>query len=173
MPRIVMIIASSLFRDEELFDTKAQLEKDGHEVTVASSRSGMCDGSRGGSAKAEITLDEINTEETDALVFVGGPGASEYFENMTAHRLAGEMLSSERILAAICIAPVILAKARLLKGRRATVFSSGANVIEENGAVYTGEDVTADGNLVTGNGPASAVEFAQKISELLAKQQDS
>ena len=162
-----MLIARSLFRDEELFDTKAQLEKDGHKVTVASSRKGFCEGSRGGSAIAEISIGEIDPGKIEALVLVGGPGTSEYFDDPAVHRLAGGMLRQGRILAAICIAPVILAKAGLLKGRRATVFSSGAKVLIENGAEYTGEDVTADGILVTGNGPASAVRFARKISELL------
>ncbi len=168
MSRIVMIIAHSMFRDEELFHTKAQLEKDGHEVTVASSRKGICEGSRGGQATAEITLEEINIAQTDALVFVGGPGTPEYFENDLAHKLAGDFLTGGKILAAICISPVVLAKAGLLREKRATVFSSGAQVLEENGAIYTAEEVTADGNIVTGNGPASAVKFAQKISELLA-----
>lgn len=170
MRRIVMIIACSMFRDEELFHTKEQLEKDGHEVVVASSRTGFCEGSRGGSAVAQITIDEISIDETDALVFVGGPGASEYFENSTAHKLAEEILLKDKVLAAICIAPVILAKAGLLKGRKATVFSSGEKELERCGAFYTGDMVTVDENIVTGNGPASAVSFAKRITEALAGQ---
>ncbi|MDD4428952.1 MAG: DJ-1/PfpI family protein [Paludibacter sp.] len=167
MANIVMVIAHSMFRDEELFDTKAELERNGHHVTLASSIIGICDGSRGGTAVAEILVEDINLSEVDALVFIGGPGASEYFENKIIHKLAREIVESDKLLAAICIAPVLLAKADLLDGKKATVFSSGAKVIEENGALYTGDAVTVDGKIVTGNGPKSAVAFAKKIAEIL------
>ena len=70
-------------------------------------------------------------------------------------------------VAAICLAPVILANAGVLKGRRATVAGTEAKTIESRGAKYMGPGVTVDGNIVTGNAPKSSRLFGQKINELL------
>lgn len=73
-------------------------------------------------------------------------------------------------LGAICIAPTILAKAHVLEGRRATVWNvdeKQSQLLEKYGAEYTGEAVTIDGNIVTGNGPKAAVEFGKALAALV------
>jgi protease I len=167
MADIVMIIASSMFRDEELFETRAELERLGHRVIVASRKTDICIGNRGGQALPDLAIASIRRQEQDALVFVGGGGASEYFDDGSIHRLAREFLEDGKVVGAICIAPVILANAGLLKGRKATVFPSGSDELIRHGAVYTAEPVTIDGRIVTGNGPQSSVQFARALSEVL------
>ncbi|MHB8962836.1 MAG: DJ-1/PfpI family protein [Saccharofermentanales bacterium] len=167
MANIIMVIAQSMFRDEELFVTKAELERLGHTVQVASRKLEICRGSRGGSAMPDMTIFGIKPEEFDAIVLVGGGGASEYFEDSHIHELAGGFEREDKIVGAICIAPVILAKAGILRGRRATVFPSGADDLARNGASYTGDAVTQDGRIVTGNGPQSSELFARQISKAL------
>jgi protease I len=167
MATVIMIIAPERFRDEELFVTQAELEKAGHEIDIASSAKGVCPGSRGGSAIATLTLDEVETENYDAVVFVGGGGSKLYFSNEEALRIAAEMFHKEKVVAAICLAPVILANAGVLKGRNATVAGTEARTIEGKGAKYTGPGVTVDGNIITGNAPKSSLLFGQRINELL------
>ncbi len=169
MADIVMIIAQSMFRDEELFVTKERLGQLGHNVTVASRRQQPCQGSRGGTAMPDMTVGAIRSGDFDAIIFVGGGGASEYFADEAVHRLAADFDREGKVVAAICIAPVILANAGLLSGRRATVFPSGAEDLRRGGADYTGETVTRDGRIVTGNGPQSAREFAERVSETLGE----
>ena len=72
-----------------------------------------------------------------------------------------------KIIAAICIAPVTLANAGILNGKKATVFPSGKNDLIRNGAKYTGDSVTVDGNIITANGPMAAEAFGKKIVEML------
>lgn len=167
MAKIVMIIAPSQFRDEELFETARELERNGHQVSVASRELKLCRGSKGKTTMPDLTIDMINLSQTDALVFVGGGGAQEYFEDMKIRKLVLDVYNAGKIVGAICIAPVILANAGLLKGKKATVFNSEAAHLVEKGAIYTGEPVTQDGRIVTANGPASSVGFGHKISELL------
>jgi protease I len=62
-----------------------------------------------------------------------------------------------------------LAKARVLEGRKATVWDSGgeqAALLEKYGAEYTGDTVTVDGLIVTANGPAAAEEFGRTLAAL-------
>jgi protease I len=167
MAKVLMIIAPERFRDEELFVTKEELEKDGHEIILASATKGICSGSRGGFATSQITLVEVQTKEYDAVVFVGGGGSKIYFSNQEALRIAKEMYKKKTVVAAICLAPVILANAGILKGKNATVAGTEAKAIESKGAKYTGPGVTVDGNIVTGNAPKSSRMFGQKINERL------
>ena len=71
-------------------------------------------------------------------------------------------------MAAICIAPVILAKAGVLRGRKATVWSSlmnksGAKELKEAGCNVEEKRVVIDGEIVTADGPAVVKEFAEAI----------
>lgn len=167
MAKVLMIIAPERFRDEELFVTKDELEKARHEIVIASSIKGVCPGSRGGFATAAITLDEVQTDDYGAVVFVGGGGSKVYFFDKEALRIARKMHKKKAVVAAICLAPVILANAGILKGKNATVAGTEARAIESKGAKYTGPGVMVDGNIVTGNAPKSSGLFGQKINELL------
>jgi protease I len=167
MAKVLMIIAPERFRDEELFVTKEELDKAGHEIVIASTTKGICPSSRGGFATATLSLAEVQTGNYDAVVFVGGGGSRMYFDNEEALRIAKEMFKQKKALAAICLAPVILANAGVLKGRNATVAGTEAGTIESKGAKYTGPGVMVDGRIVTGNAPKSSRLFGRKICELL------
>jgi len=166
---VVMIIAHHNFRDEELFVTKEILEKHGVKVTVASSALTPAKGMLGGVYKPDLLFQNIKIDDYDAIIFVGGMGATEYWDNEIAHRLAQEAFKKGKVVAAICIAPVTLAKAGLLKGKKATVWSSEAGQLESAGAIYTGKPVEKDGLIITANGPWSAQAFAESILAALER----
>ncbi len=167
MAKILMIIAPERFRDEELFIPKEEFENAGHTTVIASTIRGKCPGSRGGSATASLTLDEVVVDGFDAVVFIGGGGSKVYFNHAQTLRIAREMHAQGKVVAAICLAPVILANAGLLEGKRATVAGTEAKTIEDKGATYMGPGVTVDGNIVTGNAPKASRLFAQNINERL------
>ena len=80
-------------------------------------------------------------------------------------------LDKNKLVCAICIAPMILAKAGLLKDINATVWDvdgKQSSYFNSHGIKYTGEDVTVDGNIITANGPDAASAFGEKIAELLS-----
>lgn len=164
-----MVIPPERFRDEELFETRAELEAVGHTTVLASTRSGVCTGSRGGSVRCDVTIDHIDPDLFDGVVFVGGGGSKVLYTEEAALRLAVTMHREGKLVSAICLAPVILANAGVLSGRRATVAGTQAAVLENSGATYTGPGVTVDGNVVTANGPKSSRLFGQKINGVLAR----
>ena len=168
MAQVLMVVAPERFRDEELFDTQAELAQAGQQTTVASTRTGLCPGSRGGHVTAELTLAQVRCADYAAVVFVGGGGSKLLFHDADAWRIAREMAQADKVVAAICLAPVILANAGVLAGRQATVAGTEAATIEAQGAQYTGPGVTVDGNFVTANGPKSARQFGRSIAQLLA-----
>ena len=170
--KILMIIAFRDFRDEEYFLPKEIFEKEGFVVKTASTKKGTALGADGGEIEVDFSLDEVDISQFDAVLFVGGPGALKYLDNEKSYQIAKETLNQEKILGAICIAPVILAKAKVLEGKKATVWSSpldktGIKILKENGAEYLAQDVVQDGKIITANGPQSAKKFAEKILENL------
>jgi protease I len=168
---ILMVVASENFRDEELFEPKNIFEKQKADVTIASSVLGSSLGVLGGEAKIDITLDEVDVDDYDAVVFVGGPGASEYWEDLKAHRIAREAAEEGKIVGAICIAPVTLANAGILNKKQATVFPSEIKDLVNGNAIYSDKHVVRDGNIITADGPRSAKKFGEEIVLAVAEKQ--
>jgi protease I len=166
MVKVLMIIAPKDFRDEEFFEPKEALEGEGAEITVASRTTDEVTGMKGAKVKPDITLDQANVNEYDAVIFVGGSGTSTYFDDARALAIAKEAHEKGKKICAICIAPVILANAGVLKGKRATAWNYEGE-IEKGGATYTGEPVEVDGNVVTAHGPEAARKFGQTIAREL------
>lgn len=167
--RAVMLIAFKDFKDKELFETKQVLEEHGVDVRIASKTKGVATGMDGKTVEVNFDYREILPEDFDAIVFVGGGGASEYFNDDVALGLARDFHNKRKVVAAICIAPSILANAGLLNGREATAFSSESSNLRAKGAIYTNEDVTVDKLIITGKGPHAAKQFGEKIAETLGR----
>ena len=172
--KIAMIVAHRDFRDEEYFVPKEILEGAGAEVKTASNKMGRALGADGGDVEVELLLENLNPADFDAIVFIGGPGCLENLDNEDSYKVARETVSQGKVLASICISPTILAKAGVLKGKKATVWSSSMDkssvkILEENGAIYQDEVVVIDGKIITGNGPEAAKDFGEAIIEVLTK----
>ena len=169
---ILMIIASKNFRDEEYFIPFEIFQKEGAKITTASSVKGEVVGIEGGEARSTLTLNKVNPRNFDAIVFIGGDGTKEYFDDNNAHRIIQETVNSKKVLAAICIAPVILARAGILKGKTATVWSSIANKsgkeeLEKAGCTVSKERVVQNEKIITADGPSVSEEFAKAITEAI------
>lgn len=165
--KVVMIIAPEDFRDEELKEPRDLLNSKGASVSVASKTTDEVTGMLGMKVKPDITIDSIKVDDYNAVIFVGGVGASVYFNDEKVLSIAKETFEKGKVIGAICIAPSILANAGVLKGKKATSYSSERKNLEEKGAIWTGEDVSVDGKIVTASGPVSAKKFGEKIAELL------
>lgn len=165
--RVALIIAQNDFRDEELFDTKTVLEQNGVVVDVAAPTMETARGKLGAALRPDIVIAKISADEYDGVIFVGGPGAFAFISDSNIHKLAKQFSDSGKIVAAICIAPAILAEAGLLKGIKATVHDSGINYLRKGGADFVEEDVAVDKNIITANGPSAASVFGERIVEVL------
>ncbi len=171
--KILMVVAFKDFRDEEYFIPKEVLEKDGFFIDTTSTQKGIAVGSQGGEAVIHIGIDEINSENYKAIIFCGGPGMVNELENQDFYKLIKDFYQNNKVVAAICISPALLAKAGILEDKKATVWSSALDksfikILEENGAIYKDNPVVIDDKIVTANGPDAAEEFGKAIKELLS-----
>jgi protease I len=164
---ILMVIAHRNFRDEELQKPRAIFEKAGAAVRVASSDMSACKGMLGAVVKPDLLVKDAKAADYDAIVFVGGSGATECWSDPKALALAKDAYQKGKVVAAICIAPVTLANAGLLSGKRATVWASEARRLKDKGAKYTDSPCVTDGRIVTANGPDAADEFGRAVVQAL------
>jgi protease I len=125
MYNILMVIANHDFQDLE-FSNPYQLFLDKeYTVDICSGKGGECFGVFTTYIEDSLSFDEVNPDNYDVIVFVGGGGAySEYHDNEAYQALAKQSLSSPngetRILGAICIAPSLLASIGLFEGKEVT-----------------------------------------------------
>ena len=79
-----------------------------------------------------------------------------------------------RKIAAICASPaVVLAQLGVLDGKKATCYPGFEKALAETGATYTGDLVTVDGNVTTGEGPAAAFPYAYELLTQLVDKKTS
>jgi len=172
--KIAMIIAQQDFRDEELFIPRSIFLAEGGEVKIVSPKKEKAVGSYGGVIDVDLTLEELNVSDFDAIIFVGGSGAAKYIEDEKCHQIAQQAVGENKVLGAICIAPAILARSGVLKGKKATVWSSNLDksavkILKEEGTNYQKDSVVVDGKIATANGPVAARKFAETIVRILGE----
>ena len=173
MKKIAMLIAFHGFRDEEYFEPKAILEAAGYKITTASTQKGIAVGKLGAKANTDCLISDIKAEDYDAITLVGGPGALPELDNAEIHNLFIGAAKAGKLIGAICISPMILAHAGLLKDKKATVWTDAENSnipdFEACGAKYTEKNTETDGKIITANGPAAAKAYAEALIKALEK----
>lgn len=118
--------------------------------------------SHGVKVLADLTFAEADLSDADMLLLPGGlPGAT----NLQAHAGVCKALTEQAAkggkIGAICAAPMVFGSLGLLKGRKATCYPGFEKYLD--GAEYTHELFTVDGNIITGEGPAATLPYAYKI----------
>lgn len=169
--KILMVIAPDQFRDEELLLPWKIFEEAGAVVRVASKSKQECTGMLGAKVKPDLLISEANMSDYDAVVVVGGMGSPEYlWGDARLHALLVESNAARKVTAAICLSGAVLSRAGVLKGHCATVYKTPESIreFEQGGVTYTGEPVTVDGHLITGQNPDAAKMFGEAIAEKLA-----
>ncbi len=167
--KVLFVVAPKNFRDEELLETEKILSGYGAKSTLASTTKGNVVGMLGAVVRPNALLSEVDPKDYDVVVFVGGSGCPVLWDNEDAHRIAQEAYKAGKLVAAICLAPVILARAGLLKDCKATVFETAKGELVKGGAKYVEKSVVRCGRIITANGPKAVRRFAEAIKEALTE----
>lgn len=130
--------------------TKEEIVSGAHDVPV------LCD----------ARFEGYNLDDMDVLVLPGGmPGAGTLSDHKGVQTLVRKFMLEDKLIAAICAAPMVMGKMGLLRGKTVTCYPGFEQYLE--GANVTGAPVEKDGNIITGKGPGAAFDFALKIVETL------
>ena len=132
-------------------------------VTVSTTEFPLVQTAHGVNIEADIMFEQGDFSDADLLFLPGGmPGASNLFAHKGVCKAIVDKFAAGKKVAAICASPaVVLAPLGILEGKRATCYPGFEKDLE--GATYTGQLVTVDGNVTTGEGPAAAFPFAYDL----------
>jgi 4-methyl-5(b-hydroxyethyl)-thiazole monophosphate biosynthesis len=144
-------------------------------VTVSISKTLTVESLSGIKMKADILFNQGDYTDADLLMLPGGkPGAANLMSCSGLRKALLSQFAAGKMISAICASPaVVLAPLGILKNRQATCYPAPPffNVLIENGANYTGDEVAVDGNIITAGGAASSFLYAFEIlSQLTSKE---
>jgi protease I len=165
--RVLAIIAEG-FDYTEYMGVVSYLKKEGAEVDTASFTVERIEG-HGGSYVPDTMFNEVNVSHYHVIFIPGGDGPYNIIHhenNQTVFKILTEGFEQEKIIAAICHGPWVLAAADLVDGVSVTCWPDQEMIedLKAHGAlVDTQKSVVRDGNIVTANGPAAINPFAEEI----------
>lgn len=167
--RILVPLAEG-FEEIETMAIVDILRRAGIEVDIVGISSNIVKGSRGVKIISDKKLEEIDPDRYDGIVLPGGnPGYINLGKSSKILEILKRMNAQGRLIGAICASPIVLAKAGVLKNKKATVYPG----LEKEIPQPRNEDVVVDGNVITSKGPGTAMKFALKIVELLLGKEKS
>jgi protease I len=167
---VLLVVSPANFNDDEYATVRGVLASAGYAVAVASRSRDTATGEYGLlEVEPDLALPEVDVTDYDAVIFIGGQGSASYRDDGDAHRVARDALKQDRILAAICTAPLILARAGVLDGRLVTVYDPAVHCpdLEAAGAICTGALVERDGLVITARSERVSDRFAQAVIDAL------
>jgi len=164
-----VIILTNGFEEIEALSVVDILRRCEITVDVAGTEENLVEGAHGVKVVPDKHLNDVNIDDYDALILPGGaPGYINLRKNEKVLDLVREAYEKKKLVAAICAAPVVLADAGILKGKKATIYPGMEKEIEKGGGEFIDDLVVHDGNIVTSRGPSTALLFGWKLAEILA-----
>lgn len=153
------------FEDIEALAPVDILRRGGLNVkTVSINATDMVASAHGVQVKADMMFADADYSDADLLMLPGGmPGAKNLDEHEDVRAALVRHAEQHKLIGAICAAPMVLGHLGLLRGKRATCYPGFETELE--GATYTAEPCTADGNIITGKGPGASFAYAYRLLE--------
>lgn len=165
MKKSILVILAPGFEEIEAITPIDILRRANIEVTIASLNDELQVPSRGNVVVvAEVKLKDVIKKNFDAILLPGGPGTKDLREDERVLELVNQFNDSQKIVGAICAAPTVLADAGILEGKRYTAHFS---VADELTAIQKESAVVKDGNVITSQGPGTAIQFGLSLVEAL------
>lgn len=170
MAKVYMFLANGSEEIESLIPVDI-FRRGGVEVkTVSTTKSEYVELSHGVTIKADLKFEDADFSDADLLMLPGGlPGATNLNEHEGVRKALLEQYNNGKLVAAICAAPLVFGSLGIVKGKRATCYPGFEKYLD--GAEYTHELYTVDGNVVTGEGPTATLPYAYKLLAILTSEE--
>lgn len=164
---ILIFLSATNFSEEEYLIVKNLFLKAGKSIFITSDSHSVCSGNNGIKVKSDTDFYNVNYNNFSAVVLIGGKGSEDYWDNEALHKIVRNFQSAGKLVAAICSAPIILARAGLLSKIPATCRSEDKNELIKLGIEYKDRSIMAENSVVTADGPRSAEQFAETVLNMI------
>lgn len=171
MSKVLMPLAHG-FEEIEAIAVVDILRRAEIDVVIAGLQPGPVTGAHNICIIPETTIDTVNADSFDMIVLPGGqPGSDNLNADPRIHALLKKFSARDKLIGAICAAPVVLAAAGLLQSKRVTCYPTYRDQLR--GGIYEDTSVVSDGMIITSQGPATAINFGLSVIDRLAGHQIS
>ncbi len=161
----ILVPLANGFEEIEAVTVIDVLRRAGMNVVTAGLPGSQIKGSRGMQITTDTRLEQVDPSKFDAIILVGGnPGYINLGRSNKILDMVVKFNLDKKLIGAICAAPSILAQAGILEDRAATICPGMEREIPRP----KGKRVIQDDNIITSQGPGTAMEFALKIVETVA-----
>jgi len=164
---ILIFLSANSFSEEEYLIINKVFLNAGKSIFITSDSHTVCSGDNGLKVKADTDFYNVNDKNFSAIVLIGGNGSKDYWDNEQLQNIVKNFKRAGKIVAAICSAPIILAKAGLLSKIPATCWSEDKNELINLGIEYKDRSIVTENGVVTADGPHSAEQFAETVLNMI------
>lgn len=165
MNRVAVILADG-FEEIEALTVVDVMRRAGETCHMISIKNLSVIGGHNIIVQADAIIDD-KIKDYDLLVFPGGmPGSTNLQTNSKVVELVKYFNDNNKLIGAICAAPIVLAEANIIEGRDITSYPGYEEDLKGSN-YHENKLVIIDKNIVTSRGPATALEFSYQLLEKL------
>ena len=166
----VAILAEKMYEEMELLYPYYRLKEEGYKADIVGTESNVVYvGKNGYPVKSNLSTSDISADDYDAVIIPGGYSPDHMRRSKSTVKFVKDMDSKNKIIAAICHGPWMMASCCDLKGKDITAFYSIKDDLINAGANFVDREVVIDGNLITSRTPEDLIPFVKTIIESLEK----
>jgi len=162
----VAILLDDLVEDVEFVYPYYRFLEENWNVDVLSNRIGEFQGKKGGKFVSNKLISKDNFDKYDILYIPGGYAPDRLRRYDVVLDFVRYMYENGKIVSAICHAPWVLISAKIVKDKKITGFFAIKDDIINAGAIYTGNPVEVDGNIITGTDPKAMPHMIRKVIKI-------
>ncbi len=171
--RVAILVAED-FEQVEMTEPRTALNAAGAMTTLISIKSGTVQGMnhdlKADTFKVEMTLDQANPDEFDALMLPGGALNADLLRTIPkALQFARRIDETNRPIGVICHAPWLLVSAGLVNGRELTSYFTIQDDIRNAGGHWLNLEVVRDRNWVSSRQPSDIPAFNPALISLFGE----
>ncbi|MFI3244285.1 MAG: DJ-1 family glyoxalase III [Akkermansia sp.] len=166
----ILVLMATGFEEIELAAPVDILRRLDFEVVTAGVQSRRVEGAHGMIMEADMLLVDVDANLYDAIILPGGQASWLLRDTPAVLELVREMHAADKLVAAICAAPIALEAAGVLSGRKICCYPVPAVTDDiKSASEITNDTTVTSGNIVTGRGPGAALEFGFAVATALGK----
>lgn len=162
MKKIAVFLAEGFEEVEALTPVDVLRRANMDVITISISKSKEVTGSHAITVIADQVFDDTDFSEFDAIILPGGmPGTNNLNQHQALKELLIDFSNNNKLIGAICAAPMVIGELGLLKGKNAICYPGFEDKL--SGAVIQQRATVCDGGFITANGVGSSMKFALSL----------
>jgi protease I len=167
-PRTILILTANNTEDLEFFYPYYRFIEAGYKVDVATPDGESFKGKQGLGLKESRKIADIKADDYELLYVPGGKAPAELKKNSGALQLVKQFVSQNKLIAAICHGPQLLAAAGVIDGHKISAWPEIEDEVREAGATYVNKETVIDGKFITARWPGDLPAHMKTTLAILA-----